>query len=316
MKKLLSPIGSAAIAILLLLSITPEAFAIDVYHFLVQYKNGRVAEKITTHSEKAYKTFSEGYVENVVLLNKKEYSLHEFIQTFGDKNYDRFMTGCFGFGLEEQIISQRNTGGLHANPLALPSPDRKSKALEKAFAGMLNRDDQKPKINYLKRPLSPNADSLQPKGADSDFPVDWSLQKGGIDLAADLRQKSPQEADDKEGFGPKIQIYRFLAEFINGRTVEKVSAQLPETYCRQFKGYVRRAALTGRETYTMREFKKTFGEKSCHLLIQGLFGKDDTDLVMENRIKRGLAPDPGVLPAPSKTADKLAKQLNRLIANQ
>ena len=52
------------------------------------------------------------------------------------------------------------------------------------------------------------------------------------------------------------------------------------------------------------------------MLIQGLFGKDATDIVMENRIKRGIAPRPDVLPAPCEKSIKLANKLKKLTENQ
>ncbi|MBL7204181.1 MAG: hypothetical protein ISS63_07610 [Desulfobacteraceae bacterium] len=313
MKKPLSMIGLAAITLLLTLSIITEALAIDVYHFLVQYKNGRIVEKITTYSEENYKNYYEGYVANVVLLNKKEYSLQRFIQTFGQKNYRRFMTGHFGLGLEEQIIFHRNAGGLDVDPLALPPPDKKSKALAKKFDRILHGDHQAGDTNQLDKSTLPNPAPLPAQGDDPDSLANWPLQGEGVDLPVDLHPESPKESDEKESYAAKIDVYRFLVEYINGRTVEKASTQLPEEYHKHYKGYVRKVAPLGKETYTVREFKETFGEKNYNLLIQGLFGKDDTDIVMENRIKRGIAPHPSVLPAPSKKSNKLAK---KLIENQ
>ena len=316
MKKPLSMIGLAAITLLLTLSIITEALAINVYHFMVQYKNGRVVEKIATHSEENYKNYYEGYVANVVLLNKKEYSLQRFIQTFGQKNYHRFMTGYFGFGLEEQIIFHRNAAGLNVNPLALPPPDKQSKALEKKLDRILHGDHKAGDTYQLDKSTLPNSGPLPAQGDDPDFLANGSLQEGGVDLPVDLHPESPKESDEKESYSAKIHIYRFLAEYINGRTVEKASTQLPGEYHKHYKGYVRKVASLGKETYTVREFKKTFGEKNYNLLIQGLFGKDDTDIVMENRMKRGFAPQPSVLPAPSKKSIKLAKKLKKLIENQ
>lgn len=316
MKKPSSMIGPAAITLLLTLSIITEALAIDVYHFLVQYKNGRIVEKIATHSEENYKNYYEGYVANVVLLNKKEYSLQRFIQTFGQKNYHRLMTGYFGFGLEEKIIFHRNAGGLEVNPLALPPPDKKSKALAKKFDRILHGDHQAGDINELDKSSLPNPGPLSAQGDEPDSLANSSLQEEGVDLPVDLHPESPKESDENEIYSAKIDVYRFLAEYINGRTVEKVSTQLPEEYHEHYKGYVRKVASLGKETYTVREFKKTFGEKNYNLLIQGLFGKDDTDIVMENRIKRGIAPHPSVLSAPSKKSIKLAKKLKKLIEDQ
>jgi len=316
LKKPLSMIGLAAITLLLTLSIITEALAIDVYHLLVQYKNGRTVEKITTYSEENYKNCYEGYVANVVLLNKKEYSLQRFIQTFGRKNYYRFMTGYFGFGLEEKIIFHRNAEGLDVDPLALPPPDRKSEALAKKLDGILHGDHQAGNTDQSDKSTLPNPGPLPAQGDEPDSLANWFLQEEGGDLPVDLHPESPKESDEKESYGAKIDVYRFLAEYINGRTVEKVSTELPEEYHKRYKGYVRKVASLGKETYTVREFKKTFGGKNYNLLIQGLFGKDDTDIVMENRIKRGIAPHPGVLPAPSKKSNKLAKKLKKLIENQ
>ena len=312
MKKPLSMIGLAAITLLFTLSIITEAFAINVYHFLVQYKNGRIVEKITTHSEENYKNYYKGYVANLVLLNKKEYSLLRFIQTFGQKNYHRLMTGHFGFGLEEQIIFGRNGGGLDVDPYALPPPDRKSKALAKKLDRIIHGGHQAGDPDPLGKSLLPNPGPLPARGDDPDSLAHGSLQEEGIDLPVDPHPESPKESDEKERYGPKIDVYRFLAEYINGGTVEKASTQLPEEYHKQYKGYVRKVASLGKETYTVREFKETFGKKNYNLLIQGLFGKDDTDIVMENRMRRGIAPQASALPASSKESIQLAQRLKEL----
>jgi hypothetical protein len=316
LKKPLSMIGLAAVTLLLALSIVTEALAIDVYHLLVQYKNGRVAEKISTQSVENYKNCYEGYVANVVLLNKKEYSLQRFDQTFGRKNYHRLMTGHFGFGLEEQIIFGRNNSGFDVNPRALPPPDRKSKALAKKLERIIHGGHQTGDSNSLGESLLPNPGPLPAQGDDPDSLAKWSPQEEGMDLPVEPHPKNPKESDEKESYGPKIDVYRFLAEYINGGMVEKASTQLPEEYHKQYKGYVRKVASLGKETYTVREFKETFGGGNYDLLIQGLFGKDDTDIVMENRIKRGIAPRPDVLPAPSEKSIKLAHKLKKLTENQ
>ena len=184
MNKPLAMIELAAIAFLFTLSMLPEALAIDVYHFLVQYKNGRVAEKIATHSEKSYKDFFEGYVANVALLDKQEYSLHQFIQTFGEKNYHRFMTGYFGFGLEEEIIFQRNAGGLGVNPRALPPPDKKSKMLAKELDRILQGNRQADVADPLDQSAQPNrVPPLPGQSNDSGFLANCSLQERRCQLA-------------------------------------------------------------------------------------------------------------------------------------
>jgi len=312
LKKPLSIIGAAAITLLLTLGPVTEALAIDVYQLLVQYKNGRVAEKISTQSVENYKNCYEGYVANVVLLKKKAYSLQQFVQTFGRKNYYRLMTGHFGFGLEEQIISNRNNGGFDANPRALPPPDRKSTALAKKLDKIIHGSRQAGDPNQLDKALLPKPGPLPAQSDDPDSLAKWSPQEEGMDLPVEPHPKNPKESDEKESYGPKIDVYRFLAEYINGGTVEKVSARLPEEYHKQYSGYVRKVASLGKKTYSVRGFKKTFGEKDYNLLIQGLFGKDDTDIVMENRMRRGLAPQASALPASSKESIQLAQRLKEL----
>jgi len=316
LKKPLSMLGLATITLLLTLSIITQALAIDVYQFLVQYKNGRIAEKVSTQSAENYKYCYEGYVANVVLLKKKKYSLQEFTQTFGRKNCHRLMMGHFGFGLEEQIIFDRNGRGLDVDPQALPPLDRKSKALAKKFDRIIHGAHQSGDPNQLDKSLLPNPDPLPAQGDDPDSLTNGSLQQESVDLPVDPHPENPKESDEKERYAAKIDVYRFLAEYINGGTVEKALAQLPEEYHRQYKGYVRKVTLLGKETYTVREFKETYGEKNYNLLIQGLFGKDDTDIVMENRIKRGIEAHPDVLPAPSEKSIKLAKKIENLIENQ
>ncbi len=309
-------IGPAVITLLLALSLITEALAIDVYHFLVQYKNGRVAEKFSTVSGEDYKNCYEGYVANVVVLEKKEFSLQEFSQTFGPRNYHRLMMGHFGFGPEEQIIFHRNAGGLDVNPLALPPHDKKSKVLAKELERILNGEPQEGKGAPGDKSTLANPDLLPSQRDEPDSLANWSLREKNIDLPADPHPENPKESDEKESYGPKIDVYRFLAEYINGGTVEKVSTQLPEDYLKQYKGYVRKVASLGKKTYTERGFKKTFGEKNYNLLIQGLFGKDDTDIVMENRMRRGIAPRASALPASSKESIQLARRLKKLTETQ
>ena len=313
MKKPLAMIGLVVITLLLALSVITEALAIDVYHFLVQYKNGRVAEKFSTQSGENYKNCYEGYVAKVALLKKMKFSLQEFSQTFGPRSYHKLMMGHFGFGPEEQIIFHRNAGGLGVNPLALPPPGKNSNALAKELDRILNGANRKGDGNPADKFTLANPDLLPSQGDEPGSLANWSLREKDIDLPADPHPESPKESDEKESYGPKIDVYRFLAEYINGGTVEKVSTQLPEEYLKQYGGYVRKVASLGKETYTERGFKKTFGEKNYNLLIQGLFGKDDTDIVMENRIRRGIAPQASVLPISSKKKSiQLAQRLKEL----
>ncbi|MCD6294654.1 MAG: hypothetical protein J7M20_06965 [Deltaproteobacteria bacterium] len=312
MKKPLAMIALAAITLLPALSVVTEALAIDVYHFLVQYKNGRVAEKISTLSGENYKNCYEGYVANIVLLKKKEFTLQQFSLTFGPKNYHRLMVGHFGFGPEEQIIFNRNAGGLDVNPLALPPPGEKSKALAKELDRLLNGDHRAGNGDPADKSTLADPDPLPSQGDEPNSLANWSLREKDIDLPVDPHPESPKESDEKESYHPKIDVYRFLVEYINGETVEKVSTQLPEEYHKQYRGYVRKVASLGKKTYTVRKFKETFGEKSYNLLIQGLFGKDDTDIVMENRMRRGIAPRASALPASSKESIQLAQRLKEL----
>ena len=103
-----------------------RAWAIDVYHFLVEFKNGRAVERISAESPESYEHLFESYVSKTKLIEKREYSVNEFIQTFGEDPYEDLMAGYFGFGVEEEIIFNRQTQGLEFNADALPPPDETS----------------------------------------------------------------------------------------------------------------------------------------------------------------------------------------------
>ena len=282
----------------LLWGLFTEALPIDVYHFLVQYQNGRIAEKIAVHSAVNYRNSYQGYVANVVLLNRREYSLQEFIQEFGLKNYYRYMTGYFGFGLEERIMFDRNMGGLDADPHALPPPDGRSEALAKRLKKILH-GEEKPPCNPDQEEATPllTRVSLTSRMEEPETLHIWSLREEGVDLPSEPIPACPEESDERRVRQVAIEVYRFLAEYINGTKVEKTTTQPPDQYQKRYKGYVKRVALLGKESYTARKFKETFGEKNYNLLVQGLFGRDDTDVVMDNRISRGLPPYPDALPA-------------------
>ncbi|HKI49415.1 MAG TPA: hypothetical protein VKA69_08805, partial [Desulfobacteria bacterium] len=83
--------------------------AIDVYHFLVEYKNGRIVERIFPESPESYQIAFKGYVIKTKLIEKRDYSVDGFIQTFGEASHERLMAGYFGFGMEEEIMFNRQT---------------------------------------------------------------------------------------------------------------------------------------------------------------------------------------------------------------
>ena len=301
-----------------------DTFGIDVYHFLVEYENGRIIEKIASESPEAYQTYHEGYVSRTRLLEKRQYSVDGFIQTFGYERYERFMAGYFGFGLEEQIIFNRQTQGLEANAWALPPADGTSarlleiwKELEKEKEGIFDADhgktskplagisEQKPSQPTLKRP-TPQIEAEKAPEID---------EKKVITSSPGNAESAPlQDNAEKATKTDTIDIYVFLVQYINGETLEKTSRMTPRQYANHYRGYVRKTALLQKKTYTENEFKKAFGKKGHSLLIQGNFGVSDIEMVMQSRMERGMPPHKNILPGPGPDAEKLAQKLEQLPA--
>ena len=105
-----------------------EVRAIDVYSFIVQFKNGLTVDRISAQSPESYMNYFQGYVEKVELLRKKHYSVNQFIEDFGEDNFQLFLRGLFfvesnGEALvkseEEQIMFERMTNGKEPDPGAL-----------------------------------------------------------------------------------------------------------------------------------------------------------------------------------------------------
>jgi hypothetical protein len=106
----------------------PEVGAIDVYSFVVQFKNGMTVDRISSQSPENYMNYFQGYVEKVELLRKKHYSVNQFIEDFGEEHFQLLLRGLFfvksnGEGLvkseEEQIMFERMTNGKGPDPGAL-----------------------------------------------------------------------------------------------------------------------------------------------------------------------------------------------------
>ena len=301
-----------------------ETFGIDVYHFLVEYENGRIAEKIVSESPEAYQNYHEGYVLKTRLIEKREYSVDEFIQTFGYGAYECLMAGYFGFGLEEQIIFNRQTQGLETNVQALPPADETSarlleiwKELENEKQGVFDTDHGKtskpqPKISEQK-PSQPTLKEPTPQiETEKTLKID---EKQVITSSTDNAEETPlRENAEKAIKTDAIHIYIFLVQYINGETLEKTSGMTPRQYANHYRGYVKKTALLQKKTYTENEFKKTFGKKSHSLLIQGNFGVSDIEMVMQSRMSRGMPPRESVLPGPGPDAEKLAQKLEQLLA--
>ena len=78
--------------------------AIDVYSFVVQFKNGLTVDKISAQSPENYMNYFQGYVENVELLRKKQYSVNQFIEDFGEENFQLLLRGLFLWKVMEKVL--------------------------------------------------------------------------------------------------------------------------------------------------------------------------------------------------------------------
>ena len=300
-----------------------ETFGIDVYHFLVEYENGRIAEKIVSESPEAYQNYHEGYVLKTRLIEKREYSVDEFIQTFGYGAYECLMAGYFGFGLEEQIIFNRQTQGLETNVQALPPADETSarlleiwKELENKKQGVFDTDHGKtskpqPKISEQK-PSQPTLKEPTPQIETEKTPE--INEKQVITSSTDNAEETPlRENAEKAIKTDAIHIYIFLVQYINGETWKKLRNDA-SAICKPLSRICQKNRTASKKTYTENEFKKTFGKKSHSLLIQGNFGVSDIEMVMQSRMSRGMPPRESVLPGPGPDAEKLAQKLEQLLA--
>jgi len=137
MKKLFLPFIAAAI---LLLGARPDAYAIDVYRFLVQYTNGRTVEKTSSETPEGYKKYFNEYVSRVVLLDKKKFTPTAFVKQYGYDNYIRFAQGRFFIeGDEEEVMLKRIFSAAKPDPSALPEPDERSAALTQKLQKLISR---------------------------------------------------------------------------------------------------------------------------------------------------------------------------------
>ncbi len=309
-----------------------KAWAIDVYHFLVEYKNGRVVEKIYPEPPESYERVFKEYVSKTKLIEKREYSVDGFIQTFGEEKYDRLMTGYFGMGLEEEIIFNRQTQGLGFDTGALPPPDEISAKLLEVWKNMeqeeviANSEKEASRISGGVSPkpqpadpeeLTPSQVAVPTKSAKEEdraagpFPE----RAGTITLeTGETRQSEAQKKPSiKPSKGEKIDVYRFLVQYINGKTVEKTATITPEQYTRRYPGYVTKTAMVDKKSYSESRFKKVFGKKAYSLLIQGNFGVGDMEMIMQSRLERGMPSRKNVLPEAGPESEMLSKRLEHLL---
>jgi len=311
-----------------------KAMAIDVYHFLVEYKNGRVVERIFPESPESYQITFKGYVIRTKLIEKREYSINGFIQTFGEAGYERLMSGYFGFGVEEQIMFNRQTQGLKRDAGALPLPDKTSaklldawKKLEnKAVTAAHEKEPPEPTPDVSSKTKAPAILKTNParidhekKSQEDETPsppleketANKSLQEEKAPLSQPTPSK-PAKTPETE----KIEVYRFLVRYINGGTMEKITTMTPEQYQNRYPGYVKKTALIEKKRYTESQFGNAFGEKAHNLLVQGNFGVGDTEMIMQSRMERGMPPLKNVLPEPGPESEKLSKKLEQLLRNK
>ena len=311
-----------------------KTWAIDVYHFLVEYKNGRVVERIFSESPESYQMTFKGYVNRTRLIEKREYSVDGFIQTFGESGYERLMAGYFGFGVEEQMMFSRQTQGLKRDADALPLPDETSARLLEAWKSLENEDitavhekeSPKPASNVSPKTEAPAILKTKP----ARIPIKKKSEKDETRLPPpdkemvtntlhEKREPSSQPTSSEAERIPEtgeIEVYRFLVRYINGKTVEKITVTAPEQYKKRYSGYVEKTALIEQKAYTASQFGNAFGEKAYNLLVQGNFGVGDTEMIMQSRMERGMPPLKNVLPEPGPESEKLSKRLEHLLRNK
>ena len=303
--------------------------AIDIYHFLVEYKNGRIVERIFPESPESYQMYFKDYVIKTKLIEKRHYTVDGFIRTFGENSHERLMTGYFGFGLEEQIILDRQIHGLQLNAGVLPPPDKTSARLLEIWKSMEDKNIFAPhEKKGSKKPQNPSSKTQSPNNSKT------NLTRAVVRKKPEKKIKKPLTSDretelnfkkTKEGLPPtppespkpeKIDIYRFLVRYINGKTMEKSTTMTPDQYQKRYQRYVKKTALIEKKTYTKSRFITVFGENAHNLLIQGNFGVGDMEMIMQSRMERGMPPRENVLPEPGPKSEKLSKRLEHLLRNK
>ncbi len=310
--------------------------AIDIYHFLVEYNNGRIAEKILSEPPEDYQEYFKDYVARTKLIEKRHYSVDGFIRTYGDENYELLMTGYFGFGMEEEIILNHEAQGLEADSKALPPPDEKSARLLEAWKSLEKRDGgittAKPIPAQNRIDRSKEKKTTVSKPSHTDLPAGEKVkvtsvppshaEKETTKTFPDPGKKPAPEPHKKPRPRPdspterKITVYRFLAAYMNGKIMERQATVTPEQYMRLYRGYVKKVVLLAEKTYTENGFKDRFGRNAHRLLVQGNFGVGDIEMIMESRIRRGLPPQKNVLPQPGPENQALHERMEELRKNR
>ena len=312
-----------------------KAYAIDVYHFLVEFKNGRVVERIFSESPESYEGLFKEYVIKTKLIEKRHYSVDGFILTFGKDAYEDLMAGYFGVGLEEEIIFDRQTQGLEFDAGALPPPDETSAKLLEVWRNMdfenvvagsekitLEPPDDVPSKTQSKALIkaTPSQPDLPKKSEKDGDRTGQPSFKGAANMPLQAEEKhekeptSPHPSPSPEG--ERIDVYRFLVQYINGKTVEKTTTITPKQYEKRYPGYVTKTALVQKKSYSKDRFKDVFGEKAHSLLLQGNFGVGDMEMIMQSRTERGMPPRKNVLPPPGPESEKLSKKMEHLLRNR
>ncbi len=309
-----------------------KIWAIDIYHFLVEYKNGRIVEKIFPESPESYRITFKDYVAKTKLIEKRHYSVDGFIRTFGEDRYGRLMTGYFGFGVEEQIIFDRETQGLELDAGALPPPDKTSARLLEIWKYMEDKNVIAPHDKKAPEPTPNPSLKTQPQTI-----LKRNLAQVAVRNKTEKDEKKPHTSHgETEDITPKakkghvnqpipppkspepenIDVYRFLVRYINGKTMEKRTTMTPEQYQKRYRGYVKKTALIEKKSYTESRFRNVFGKNAHNLLIQGNFGVSDMEMIMQSRMERGMPPRENVLPQPGLKNEKLSKRLEQLLGNK
>jgi len=297
------------------------AEAIEIYHFLVEFKNGSVVERIFSEPPERYEDSFKEYIMRTKLIEKRHYSVDGFIRTFGEKNYKRLVTGYFGFGPEEDIILKRQTHGLEADANALPAPDKMSAKLLETWKFIEKKDNTPAEAEIhlkSKRPDRFGEETVASKPSPVPRASDKKTTKASSRAEKKTVLKPPEKSIALTGAssGKKIVVYRFLVEYINGKIMERHATVTLNQYQNLYRGYVKRAALIEKKAYTENHFKSRFGQNAHQLLVQGSFGIGDIEMIMESRIKRGLPPRNDVLPKPGPETPKLTEKLEQLLSKR
>ena len=115
----------------------PANEEIVVYRFLVEYINGKLAEKYAVTPPGQYQKRYRGYVTRTALIEKKTYSKSQFEKAYGRNARQLLIQGNFGVGDIEMIMQSRMQRGMPPRKNVLPEPGPETPKLRKKLEGSL-----------------------------------------------------------------------------------------------------------------------------------------------------------------------------------